>query len=119
MHDLYVSYDVKELQKEMFRKSYFPRVVMNPQDANTEFVRGNVELVSLAKAEGRIAAEGACLTHQACCAWCPAKFGAAPRSVISWHWKKASTYCRDSHRNCRAFISSRMRTAGTALTATS
>lgn len=43
----------------MFRKSYFPRVVMNPQDANTEFVRGNVELVSLAKAEGRIAAEGA------------------------------------------------------------
>ncbi|MFA1589904.1 ornithine decarboxylase SpeF [Serratia nevei] len=59
MHDLYVSYDVKELQKEMFRKSYFPRVVMNPQDANTEFVRGNVELVSLAKAEGRIAAEGA------------------------------------------------------------
>ncbi|MNN06812.1 Ornithine decarboxylase, constitutive [compost metagenome] len=59
MHDLYVSYDVKELQKEMFRKSYFPRVAMNPQDANTEFVRGNVELVSLAKAEGRIAAEGA------------------------------------------------------------
>ena len=59
MHDLYVSYDVKELQKEMFRKSYFPRVAMNPQDANTAFVRGNVELVSLAKAEGRIAAEGA------------------------------------------------------------
>lgn len=59
MHDLYVSYDVKELQKEMFRKNYFPRVAMNPQDANTEFVRGNIELVSLAKAEGRIAAEGA------------------------------------------------------------
>lgn len=59
MHDLYVSYDVKELQKEMFRKKYFPRVSMNPQDANTQFIRGNVELVSLAKAEGRIAAEGA------------------------------------------------------------
>ena len=101
----------------MFRKSYFPRVVMNPQDANTEFVRGNVELVSLAKAEGRIAAEGA-LPRRACCASCPVKFGAAPRSVIS-HWKKASTYCRDSRRNCRAFISNRMRTAGTALTATS
>ncbi len=120
MHDLYVSYDVKELQKEMFRKSYFPRVVMNPQDANTEFVRGNVELVSLAKAEGpHRRRRRPCLTRLACCAWCPVKFGAAPRSVISWHWKKASTYCRDSRRNCRAFISNRMRTAGTALTATS
>ncbi|WP_196062131.1 MULTISPECIES: ornithine decarboxylase SpeF [unclassified Serratia (in: enterobacteria)] len=59
MHDLYVSYNVKELQKEMFRKSHFPRVAMDPQTANTEFVRGKVELVSLAKAEGRIAAEGA------------------------------------------------------------
>ncbi|MGE9553738.1 ornithine decarboxylase SpeF [Erwinia amylovora] len=59
MHDIYVSYDVKELQKEMFRKKHFPRVVLNPQDANTEFVRGNVELVALSRAEGRIAAEGA------------------------------------------------------------
>ena len=45
MHDLYVSFDVKSLQKEMFRKRSFPRVVMNPQDANHEFIRGNVELV--------------------------------------------------------------------------
>ncbi|MFL4558228.1 ornithine decarboxylase SpeF [Yersinia kristensenii] len=59
MHDLYVSYDVKQLQKEMFRKKYFPKVVMNPQDANIEFVRGHAELVPLCKAEGRIAAEGA------------------------------------------------------------
>ncbi|AVF35796.1 ornithine decarboxylase SpeF [Rahnella sikkimica] len=59
MHDLYVSYDVKTLQKEMFRKVNFPRVMMNPQDANTQFVRGNVELIPLVKAEGRIAAEGA------------------------------------------------------------
>ncbi|UCQ57837.1 ornithine decarboxylase SpeF [Edwardsiella piscicida] len=59
MHDLYVSHDVKQLQKEMFRKAHFPRVAMNPQQANIEFVRGNVELVSLAQAEGRIAAEGA------------------------------------------------------------
>ncbi|EOV3323815.1 ornithine decarboxylase, partial [Edwardsiella piscicida] len=59
MHDLYVSHDVKQLQKEMFRKAHFPRVAMNPQQANIEFVRGNVELVSLARAEGRIAAEGA------------------------------------------------------------
>ncbi|MCG9825568.1 ornithine decarboxylase SpeF [Yersinia enterocolitica] len=59
MHDLYVSYDVKQLQKEMFRKQYFPKVMMNPQDANIEFVRGHAELVPLCKAEGRIAAEGA------------------------------------------------------------
>ena len=32
---------------------------MNPQDANREFIRGNVELVRLSAAEGRIAAEGA------------------------------------------------------------
>ncbi|MEA9392817.1 ornithine decarboxylase SpeF [Acerihabitans sp. TG2] len=59
MHDLYVSYDVKQLQKEMFRQAYFPRIAMNPQDANSELVRGHVELVRLSKAEGRIAAEGA------------------------------------------------------------
>ncbi|WP_438334337.1 ornithine decarboxylase SpeF [Edwardsiella tarda] len=59
MHDLYVSHDVKQLQKEMFRKSHFPRVAMNPQQANIAFVRGEVELVALAQIEGRIAAEGA------------------------------------------------------------
>lgn len=32
---------------------------MNPQDANIEFIRGNVELVPLSQIEGRIAAEGA------------------------------------------------------------
>lgn len=59
MHNLYVSYDVKELQKEMFRKAHFPKVVMNPQDAHAEYIRGNVELVRLSQIEGRIAAEGA------------------------------------------------------------
>ncbi|WKZ92914.1 ornithine decarboxylase SpeF [Chimaeribacter arupi] len=59
MHDLYVSYDIKTLQKEMFRKDYFPKVAMNPQAANAALVRGEVELVVLAEAEGRIAAEGA------------------------------------------------------------
>ena len=59
MHDLYVSLDVKALQKAMFRRASFPEVVMNPQDANIEFIRGNVELVRLKEAEGRTAAEGA------------------------------------------------------------
>ncbi|MNC09811.1 Ornithine decarboxylase, constitutive [compost metagenome] len=59
MHDLYVSFEVKDLQKEMFRKASLPAVAMNPQDANSEFIRGNVELVRLSQSEGRIAAEGA------------------------------------------------------------
>ncbi|OAT14732.1 ornithine decarboxylase [Buttiauxella noackiae] len=59
MHDLYVSFEVKDLQKAMFRKASFPAVAMNPQDANSEFIRGNVELVRLSQSEGRIAAEGA------------------------------------------------------------
>ncbi|TKI03076.1 ornithine decarboxylase [Martelella alba] len=59
MHDLYVGYDVKQLQRDMFRRDHLPRVAMNPQEANTAFVRGEVELVPISKAEGRIAAEGA------------------------------------------------------------
>ncbi|WP_435952179.1 ornithine decarboxylase [Dryocola sp. BD626] len=59
MHDLYVSFEVKDLQKAMFRKSSLPAVAMNPQDAHSEFIRGNVELVRLSQSEGRIAAEGA------------------------------------------------------------
>ncbi|HDC4488659.1 ornithine decarboxylase [Enterobacter asburiae] len=59
MHDLYVSFDVKDLQKAMFRKESLPEVVMNPQDANRAYIRGEVELVRIRDAAGRIAAEGA------------------------------------------------------------
>lgn len=59
MHDLYVSFDVKDLQKAMFRQDSLPQVAMNPQDANQAFIRGDVELVRISEAEGRIAAEGA------------------------------------------------------------
>lgn len=59
MHDLYVSHNVKQLQKEMFRKAHFPVKAMEPQDAHMEYIRGNVELVPLSEIEGRIAAEGA------------------------------------------------------------
>ena len=59
MHDLYVSFDVKDLQKAMFRQQSFPSVVMNPQDAHSAYIRGEVELVRIRDAEGRIAAEGA------------------------------------------------------------
>ncbi|EPR9084045.1 ornithine decarboxylase [Cronobacter dublinensis] len=59
MHNLYVSFDAKVLQREMFRKAGLPQVVMNPQQANIEYIRGNAELVRLSEAEGRVAAEGA------------------------------------------------------------
>jgi len=59
MHDLYVSFDLKDLQKAMFRQESLPPVAMNPQDANQAFIRGDVELVRISEAEGRIAAEGA------------------------------------------------------------
>ena len=62
MHDLYVSFDVKDLQKAMFRKESLPAVVMNPQDANQAYIRGNVELVRIRDAQGRIAAEGAAVS---------------------------------------------------------
>jgi ornithine decarboxylase len=50
---------VQQLQKDMFRKEHFPKKAMNPQQAQIEYIRGNVELVALADADGRIAAEGA------------------------------------------------------------
>ncbi|KFX05877.1 ornithine decarboxylase [Pectobacterium betavasculorum] len=59
MHDFYSQHNVKDLQKAMFRKTEFPSVAMLPQDANREFVRGNIELIPIDEAEGRIAAEGA------------------------------------------------------------
>lgn len=59
MHDFYKSRNVKQLQKEMFRRSHFPRRVLDPQQAHFEFIRGNAELVPLEQAEGRIAVEGA------------------------------------------------------------
>uniref|UniRef100_UPI00289899B5 ornithine decarboxylase n=1 Tax=Pantoea eucalypti TaxID=470933 RepID=UPI00289899B5 len=59
MHDLYVSHNVKDLQRLMFRAAEFPPVRVNPQDAHQAYIRGEVELVPIADAAGRVAAEGA------------------------------------------------------------
>ncbi len=59
MHDLYARNNVKQLQKEMFRKACLPSVRMSPQEANFAYIRGESELVLLSEAEGRIAADGA------------------------------------------------------------
>ena len=59
MHDLYVSRNVKQLQKDLFRKATLPEYALNPHDANIEFVRNKVELIPLTDIVGRVAAEGA------------------------------------------------------------
>ncbi|MNC13379.1 Ornithine decarboxylase, inducible [compost metagenome] len=59
MHNFYRRHEMNKLQKEMFRKQYFPRQAMTPWEANQHLLRNNVELVPLAEIDGRIAAEGA------------------------------------------------------------
>lgn len=59
MHDICVKHNIKLLQKQMFRKAHFPQRALSPQQANIEFVRGNIEFLPLCELEGRIAAEGA------------------------------------------------------------
>jgi ornithine decarboxylase len=59
MHDFYKQRGVKDLQKNLFRKDYFPEYAMTPQEANIRFVRGEGELVALDEIEGRVALEGA------------------------------------------------------------
>lgn len=108
MHDLYVSFDVKDLQKAMFRKESLPERAMNPQDANQAYIRGNVELVRIRDAGGRIAAEGALPYPLAYCAWCRVKSGVGRYSVTSWRWRRASTCCQASRRSYRAFTAKRI-----------
>ena len=59
MHEFYKGHDVKDLQKALFRKETMPEYVMNPQEANFRFIRGEGELVALSEIQGRIALEGA------------------------------------------------------------
>ncbi len=59
MHDFYKDREVSTLQKQLFLRDYFPKYVMNPQEAQFEYMRGHGELVDLTEAEGRVALEGA------------------------------------------------------------
>ncbi len=59
MHDFYKDREVSTLQKQLFLQDYFPKYVMNPQEAQFEYMRGHGELVDLTEAEGRVALEGA------------------------------------------------------------
>lgn len=67
---------------------------MNPQEANYAYLRGEVELVRLPDAEGRIAAEGALPYPPVCCVLFLVKSGVVLFCVTSALWKKASTCCQ-------------------------
>ncbi|MPQ65880.1 MULTISPECIES: ornithine decarboxylase [unclassified Pseudomonas] len=58
MHLLYARFNFKKLLRDMFSEAHFPRVVLSPYEANLQLVRGHVELIPLATAKGRVAAEG-------------------------------------------------------------
>lgn len=58
MHDFYKNHDAKSLQKAMFLRKNFPKMATLPIDAHLEYVRGNVDLVPISQAVGRVAAEG-------------------------------------------------------------
>jgi len=117
MHDLYVSFDVKDLQKAMFRKESLPTVAMNPQDANQAFIRGNVELVRISEAEGRIAAEGALPYPPGVLCVVPGELwgGAVQRYFLAL--EEGLICYLVFHRNCRAFTARRMRTGLSGCTA--
>lgn len=59
MHDFYKDRKVFILQKNLFLHDYLPEYVINPQEAQYEFMRGHGELVDLEQAAGRLALEGA------------------------------------------------------------
>ena len=47
MHDFYKERNVSLLQKRLFLKEFLPKVAMNAQEANFEYIRGHGELVYL------------------------------------------------------------------------
>lgn len=59
MHEMYKAFDVKDLQKNMFRENYLPEMVYTPQEANIMYFRNECDYVKLSDAIGRVAAEGA------------------------------------------------------------
>lgn len=111
MHDLYARHNVKQLQKEMFRKSHFPRVMMNPQEANYAYLRGEVELVSCATRKAALPLKAPCLIRLGCCALSRAKSGAAPCCATLPRWKTVSTCYQASRLSCRAYTLKSVRVA--------
>jgi len=62
IHNFYKSKNISFLQRNMSLEENFPEYVMNPQDANFEYIRGKGELIPLSECKGRISLESV-LSH--------------------------------------------------------
>lgn len=59
MHELAKSCQVNIIQRNLFKKKYFPEYAISPQAANWKLVGNETEYLPLTEIAGRIAAEGA------------------------------------------------------------
>ncbi len=76
MHNLYVSFDVGDLAKSDVPQRSLPHVAIDPQDANSAFIRGDVELVRISEAgEGVLLPRALPYRQRAYCAWCRGDLG--------------------------------------------
>ncbi|VEA08410.1 Ornithine decarboxylase, inducible [Salmonella enterica subsp. enterica serovar Sanjuan] len=67
MHDLYARNNVKQLQKEMFRKSHFPKVSMNPQEPTMPICAARSNWFACRKRKVVSRLKALCLTRRECC----------------------------------------------------
>ena len=58
LHSLYSSMNLIVQQRDMFTEMHFPKFELSAFSATEQLVKGNVELIPLNEASGRIAAEG-------------------------------------------------------------
>ncbi len=72
---LYVSFDVKDLQKATFREQVSRQWRMHRHRRIAANIRGEVELVRIAMPKGELRQKGRCLIHLACFAWYPVSLG--------------------------------------------
>ena len=119
MHDFYKDRKVFILQKNLFLHDYLPEYVINPQEAQYEFMRGHGELVDLEQADGRLALEGALPPIlRAYSASTRVKDGLKPLLNTSWIlWKVLISFPALLQKS-RAFTSRKQKTVKSTLTAT-
>lgn len=82
MHDLYVSFNVKDLQKAMFRQESLPAVVMNPRDANQSTFAGTSNWCVFVTPKDALPPKVRCHTRRACCAWCRGSLGWSSTALL-------------------------------------
>lgn len=118
MHDFYKDRKVFILQKNLFLHDYLPEYVINPQEAQYEFMRGHGELVDLEQADGRLALEGALPYPPGVLCIHPGEDGLKPLLNTSWIlWKVLISFPALLQKS-RAFTSRKQKTVKSTLTAT-